>query len=280
MYSGLTFTRFSGRIMGAHQKLDRVARRHLKLLLPENKAFPSARQILQFEGLNGPDGIKRKSPAKDEPWHYLNPLDDTDNQIFDLIGHHYDELVAAIKKGNREQASFQAAWLAHAIVDGLTPAHHYPYEEMLIKLRNGEGIETRTTPKEKLIMKGDTYREVIANNWRAWGPKGLFLGHIMFELGFAAIVMPLRFPDAKPHKADLAEMEKYGPVKYFHRRAKEIYMMDLFDTYLEKGWTGTLARKLRQQLAPIMVKTITLTWYQACLDSAPRRGVMRKRKLA
>jgi len=55
MYSGMTFTRFSGRLMGAHQKIDRVARRHLTLLLGVDEFFPSTSQILHSEGTNGPD---------------------------------------------------------------------------------------------------------------------------------------------------------------------------------------------------------------------------------
>ena len=130
MYSGTTLTKFSGRVFGAHQNIDRVARRHLAKLLPDNSAFPSIRQILHFEGINGPDGIKRKSPAVDEPWHYYNPFDRADTKLIELIQSHYANLVAALKANNQERAGFEAAWLAHAIVDGLTPAHHYPYEEI------------------------------------------------------------------------------------------------------------------------------------------------------
>ena len=62
MYSGTTFRVKSGRIMGTHQKIDRVAHRHLQAFLPTGHNFPTTRQILHFEGKNGPDGIKKKSP--------------------------------------------------------------------------------------------------------------------------------------------------------------------------------------------------------------------------
>jgi hypothetical protein len=74
--------------MGAHQKIDRVARRRLDQLLNEGIFFPPIRTILHFEGKNGPDGIKRKSPAKDEPWHYFDPFSDTDTQLIELIHDH------------------------------------------------------------------------------------------------------------------------------------------------------------------------------------------------
>src|SRR5687768_4414525 len=149
MYSGTTLTPLSGRLMGAHQKLDRLAHASLRSLLKEPNVFPSIRRVLHFEGVNGPDAIKRKSPAKDEPWHYYSPFDDTDNKLIDLLDIHYDQLVKALKGKDEVRAAFEAAWLAHAIVDGLTPAHHYPYEEVLTELRGGAGIETRTTVKEK-----------------------------------------------------------------------------------------------------------------------------------
>ena len=72
MYSGSTITKISGIVLGAHQKIDRVARKHLEALLPENN-FPKISNILKFEGDKGPDSIKRKSPFVDEPWHFFHP---------------------------------------------------------------------------------------------------------------------------------------------------------------------------------------------------------------
>src|SRR4051812_21257739 len=139
MYSGSTLTTISGRLLGAHQKIDRVARKHLERLAPASQ-FPIIGSILHFEGGNGPDAIKRKSPAKDEPWHYFQPFNDKDTSILELIDGHYQLLVKALKRQDDVRASFEAAWLAHAIVDGLTPAHHYPYEEKLVELMSGQSL--------------------------------------------------------------------------------------------------------------------------------------------
>src|SRR5580704_9751779 len=100
MYSGTTFTRYSGRILGAHQKVDRVARKHLGTLLKNDKLFPSEKQILLFEGKNGPDAIKRKSPARDEPWHYYSPFNEDDSRLIELIRDHYNNLVSELKSKN------------------------------------------------------------------------------------------------------------------------------------------------------------------------------------
>lgn len=267
MYSGTTLTKYSGRVLGAHQKIDRVARRHLSKLLPDNKVFPIAKHILYFEGKNGPDAIKRKSPAKDEPWHYFNPFDDNDSQLIELIDDHFKLLVKYLKEKNDERASFEAAWLAHAIVDGLTPAHHYPYEEKLIELRGGKGIETRTTIKEKLVMHGDTRREKMKNNWKMWGPKGLFTTHGLFEMGIATLIMPLNFGEAVPTRQMVEQMRKTGPTEWFKRIAREIAVMDLYERYHRKGWTPKLAYDIRHKLGPLLVQTVCLTWYAAAADA-------------
>jgi hypothetical protein len=267
VYSGSTLTRFSGRMMGAHQKIDSVARRHLSWLIPEEDIFPSIRSILHFEGKNGPDGIKRKSPAKDEPWHYFNPYDSEDNQLVNLIEDHYNKLVTELKTGNKERVAFEAAWLAHALVDGLTPAHHYPYEQKLAELRGGQGLETRTTIRQKLILPGETKRQQIKNNWKMWGAKGLFLTHGLFEMGIATLIKPLTFSDTIPNKQDMLKIEKLGVAEFFRRAAKEIVVLNMYENYYQKGWTPKLAYQVRHQLGPIIIQVVTLTWYAALVDA-------------
>lgn len=267
MYSGTTLTAASGRILGAHQKIDRVARNHLTKLITDDALFPTSRKILHFEGKNGPDGIKRKSPAKDEPWHYYSPFDNQDSQLIDLITTHYNLLVKHLKDNNKERTAFEAAWLAHALVDGLTPAHHYPYEEKLIELRGGEGIETRTTIKEKLVLPGETKREQVKNNWKMWGPKGLISTHGMFELGIATLILPLTFSDNVPSQAMIDEMLDIGIAELFTRRAREIAILDMYERYYKRGWTTKLALEVRTKMAPTIINTVTLAWYGALVEA-------------
>ena len=268
MYSGTTLTNMSGRVIGAHQKIDKVARKHLaKLLDVDDALFPSTRAILHFEGKNGPDAIKRKSPAQDEPWHYYSPFDESDSQLIELIQDHYDKLVSELKAQNKERIAFEAAWLAHAIVDGLTPAHHYPYEEKLVELRKGEGIDSRTTIKEKLVMPGDTRREKVKNNWKMWGPKGLFTTHGLFELGVATLIAPLGFGEAVPSSHAIQEVKEIGLIETFQRKAKEIAVLDMYDLYYKKGWTPKLAYQVRHKLGPALVQMVTLAWYSALADA-------------
>ncbi len=267
MYSGTTLTRFSGRLFGAHQKLDSVARRHLAKLLADDSVFPTISQILHFEGKNGPDGAKRKGPAKDEPWHFYAPFNDEEGEILGLIMSHYNQLVQNLKKDDKERTAFEAAWLAHAIVDGLTPAHHYPYEEKLSEIRKGQDMDTRDTIRKKIVMPGDTRLEKVKNNWKMWGAKGLLMTHWWFEFGIATLIKPLNFGEAKPKKTDVEKFMSLGLQEWFKRTAREVAILDMYDVYYRKGWTPKLAYQVRHKLGPSLVQTITLTWY-AALDEA------------
>lgn len=262
MYSGSTLTTYSGRVLGAHQKLDRSARRLLTRMQPRT-TFPSIRSILHFEGGNGPDAIKRKSPAKDEPWHYLQPYDLSDTQLLDLITQHYKALVIALKNVDSVKASFEAAWIAHAVVDGLTPAHHFPYEEKLSELRGGQGKHTRTTVKTKLVMPGDTKRSAVKNNWKMWGPKGLFTTHSGFELGVAMLVAPMRLSHKKPKLEGANTFDSKTLADWFRAQAQQVADLGLYDNFYKTGWTIPLAREVRRKLATKLVQSIALVWYNA-----------------
>lgn len=266
MYSGTTFTRYSGRILGAHQRIDRLARRQLTKITGEIE-FPKIKEILQFEGRNGPDGIKLKSPAKDEPWHYYSPFKDTDKQLLEAINSHYQQLILELTAQNRERAAFEGAWLAHAIVDGLTPAHHFPYEEKLAELRGGESKETRTTTRQKLVMPGQNRREKFSNNWKMWGAGGLYMTHTQFEMGVATLLLPLKLGEIKFTNIYLNEARKLGIIEVFERIAKEIGILEMYQVFSRKGWTPKLAYEVRHKLAPQLVKAVTLAWYLAASEA-------------
>ncbi|MDQ3093839.1 MAG: hypothetical protein M3Q70_01525 [bacterium] len=271
MYSGSTLTNFSGAILGAHQKIDRTAYKHLEKLIKDTSGFPDLQDILHFEGKNGPDGIKRKSPARDEPWHFYAPFDDDDTRLIIDFRRHYKELVVQLKKGTPTRAAYDAAWLAHTIVDGLTPAHHFPYEEKLAELR-GEGMHTRDSVKDKLLIPGDTFRLALKNNWKMWGPDGLMSMHGLFEMGVAVMIAPLKFKTALPSEANIKKVAEIGIEEWFARSARHIAMLDMYDRFCTRGWTLKLVRDVRNELAPTIIKTVALAWYSAMRDAGTLRG--------
>jgi hypothetical protein len=271
MYSGSTMTPMSGRILGAHQKIDRIARRHLKHLAP-HVYFPAIRGILHFEGVKGPDAIKRKSPAKDEPWHYIQPFDLDDTQLIGLIEDHYKQLVKALKKQDSVRAGFEAAWLAHAVVDGLTPAHHYPYEEKLVELRGGEPNHTRTTIYKKLVLPGETLSHQFSNNYKMWGPKGLFTTHGLFEWGVAVLLAPSHLKWKVPKADKITAFTDQTLAQWYREVAQDVARMELYDEFYKSGWTLPLARRIRNQLAPILIQAVSVIWYGAAKEAGVLKG--------
>lgn len=254
--------------MGVHQRIDRVARRHIAPHIPGEMVFPTYRDIVHFEGKNGPDGIKRKSPAVDEPWHYINPDNDEDIALLEMIEAHIENMAEALKNENHERVAFEAAWMSHAITDGLTPAHHYPYEEKLEELRGGAGIETRTSAKDKLLFPGDTPRMRIKNNWEYWGAKGVLTTHLQFELGVAMTLSGASLDSIhRFDEADIAELKRDGFREMFLHILKEVHAMGMYDEFQQKGWTSHLARETKNELVPLIVKAVCAGWYAAILKA-------------
>lgn len=266
MFSGIQLSHRSGNLIGTHQKIDRVARDNLVLLGVAKDEFPSKKLILRFEGRNGPDGIKTKSPAQNEPWHYIDPFNDSDRQLVDIIYSHATALTDALRRTDDVSSAFHAAWLAHAIVDGLTPAHHYPYEEELERLTGG-GIEHRTTYTKKLIMPGETISKMLKNNWEMWGTNGLLSRHQVFETGVTFMLAPLKMKTSQPSKADIERIQELGVEKYFLRVLKQIALMEMYERFYQKGWSHKLVREVRNELGPTMARTVSVIWYYCYKES-------------
>ncbi|MCL5112946.1 MAG: S1/P1 nuclease [Patescibacteria group bacterium] len=262
MYSGTTLTRMSGSVIGAHQKIDRIARKHLSVILPDIE-FPTAKEIIKFEGDKGPDGIKRKSPANNEPWHFIDPNNPTNSPLIYDIELHYKNLVFALKQKDKIKMSFEAAWLAHAVVDGLTPAHHFPYDKELSKLRNGHSNEDRSTLKKKLVMPGIDSKEALKNNWKMWGPKGLFTTHASFEFGIATLIAPVRFNEFIPSKKDIDLVTDLDLNKWFLKNVRKVYRLDIYHEFMDSGWTLKMSQEIKNKLIPIIINSVTLIWYKA-----------------
>lgn len=254
--------------MGVHQRIDRLARRELQALLPKEAFFPVEHDILHFEGLNGPDGIKRKSPGKDEPWHYIDPTDHNDNGLRQMIEDHIHNLTTALVEDNEKRAAFEAAWLAHAITDGLTPAHHYPLEEKLEQLRDGQGLETRNTRRKKILLPGKTRRHQLRNNWEFWGAKGVMTTHFAFEMGVAtALTGASKLPRATSNGDELIRVKNEGFMSHFDQALGRVSQLRLYEEFYRVGWTRRLIHDTKQILIPEIVKAVTLAWYDAYMSA-------------
>lgn len=261
MYAGTTFRDNSGNIVGVHQRIDKVARHSLKGHL--KNGFPTTKHILHFEGQNGPDGIKSKSPSKDEPWHFIDPHNPKDRALVQMITDHSVNLTHALKHHDDERAAFEAAWLAHTIVDGLTPAHHYPLADKIEELW-GKPHHERTTRRDKVMAHGKTRAATVRNNWQYWGTGGIFAAHLLFEWGVAATIatMPLK---KELHTAEKERVLKLGIESIFLEALYDIDSLHLYEEFGRKGWNHHLASHTRKILVPRIIQTVALAWYAAAV---------------
>lgn len=262
MYAGTTFRHKSGNIVGVHQRIDRVAKKQLIHQIGRGPFFPSIKTILHFEGKNGPDGIKSKSPSKDEPWHFISPNAGMGDPLVTIIHNHLVNLSNALKAKDEVRAGFEAAWLAHAITDGLTPAHHYPLAEKVEELW-GKSHTERLTTRDKIMIKGNGGRDTLSKNWQYWGLKGVFTTHFMYEWGIATSIATTQFNDVGIRDEDLKRVEKEGYLPFFMESLKTVDSLHTYEDFTKNGWTTQLGNVSRKQLVPLIIKNVSLAWYAA-----------------
>lgn len=260
-------SKHSGDLIGTHQKLDKSARRLLTKYVPAtSRKFPSIDEILHFEGINGPDGLKRKSPGVDEPETFIIP-DKDDGVLIGYIHDHYSNLVQALKKKNRVRASFEAAWLAHMIVDGLTPAHHYPYRKVVDELMSDQDYKELFGVQVKGIMRGHNLAEAARNNWLYWGAGGVMTKHIAYEYGVAYAITPLPLKALMPKDIKQQDFSNYNVDKIFYDALARVDALKMYDYFLQRGWTTELIVQTREVLIPEIVRAVALTWAAAFAEA-------------
>jgi len=267
MYSTTTLvknSKLSGKLVGTHQLLDKAAHKVLLKHLPHGRFFPSSKEILQFEGARGPDGLKRKSPDEDDPSHMFGDHDGA--ELWQQIADHRYNLVQALKKHDRTRAAFEAAWMAHKITDSLTPAHHFPLSEAKEELMSNKEFVKIFGEPIKGIMHGRSALETARNNWLYWGAGGYMSKHVGYEYGVAVIAaaLPQRaiMPHVNPEEFCLVE-----PKKVLYEAINRLQLAAMYDQFRKDGWTVDLAMATKNQLLPEIVRAIALLWYSAAEEA-------------
>ncbi len=273
----------SGKISGTHQRLDRAARAWFTKMAPKREFFPSIKEILHFEGNRGPDGLKWKSPGVDEPMHFILP-DNDDGKLVQMIMDHQYNLHQALLKKDSVRAAYEAAWMAHAITDGLTPAHHFPYQEAVNELMSDKEYVTIFGQPVKGIMRGNNLAEATRNNWLYWGAEGYMTKHIAFEYGVALVAtpMPNRALMPKMSSQELKKYRKYHEIdlkREFYTSLELVDHLKMYDKFRKKGWNTELAYESTAILLPEIVKMITLGWLSALPTSEEKKKYAEKEKL-
>ena len=261
-------SKHSGKLIGVHQKLDKAAR----LLLTQKygrdaRNFPSIEKILYFEGTRGPDGLKTKSPGVDEPEHFIQPGHDDGILIGYILDHQYN-LTQALINNNHERAAFEAAWMAHAITDGLTPAHHYPFREVVDELMTDKDYKKIFGHEIKGIMRGDSIAQAVRNNWLYWGAGGVMTKHIAYEYGVAYIIAPIGIKRLLPKNLKQSDLEDIDLKKEFYAALERVHSYRMYHVFLQDGWNTRLVRETREILIPEIIRTIMLGWASSLQQAA------------
>lgn len=275
MYSTTTLvknSKLNGKLVGTHQLLDQAARKVLAKHLPRGRFFPSSREILHFEGARGPDGLKRKSPDEDDPSHMFG--ENNGAELFQQIVDHRHNLVQALKKHNQVRAAFEAAWMAHKVVDSLTPAHHFPLSEAKEELMSNKEFVKIFGEPIKGIMHGRSALETARNNWLYWGAGGYMTKHVGYEYGVAVIAAALPQRSITP-RVDAEEFCLVDPKKVLYEAIDRLQVAQMYEQFRKDGWTVDLALATKNQLLPEIVRVIALLWYSAVEEAY---GLHRARK--
>lgn len=275
MYSTTTLvknSKLNGKLVGTHQLLDQAARKVLAKHLPRGRFFPSSKEILQFEGARGPDGLKRKSPDEDDPSHMFG--ENNGAELFQQIIDHRHNLVQALKKHDHVRAAFEAAWMAHKVTDSLTPAHHFPLSEAKEELMSNKEFVKIFGEPIKGIMHGRTALETARNNWLYWGAGGYMSKHVGYEYGVAVIAAALPQRAIMP-RVNAEEFCLVDPKKVLYTAIDRLQVAKMYDQFRKDGWTVDLAVATKNQLLPEIVRIIALFWYSAAEEAY---GLHRARK--
>lgn len=264
MYSGFISSRRTVAAIGIHQRFDMAAYRAIKPYLADG-SFPSLKSLMHFEGINGPDGLKVKSPGRHEPSHLYNPLTDI-GPLPDHIDSHYRKLVPALKEGDMVRAAFEASWMAHYICDGLTPAHHYPLEEKIAEFSSKTPNPNGSFFKHRVIDEHDNPVSAVRKGWAIWGGKGLLSTHFNFEMGIAMALLAQRI-EIKLDHAKLVHARHIGPIEFFKEESLEIAKLDMYEKFYQTGWTSEIARFVKKRLAPDTAQAIAIIWLLAYLEA-------------
>ena len=264
MYSAGSLIKISKtptKLTGTHQKINRIARNCLAKHLDHQTYFPTTKEILYFEGARGPDSLKHKSPGIDEPAHFILP-DQDDGKLITIIKNHQHNLRTALKNHNRERAAFEAAWLAHAVVDGLTPAHHFPYQEAVQELMTKQEFVKVFSQPIKGIMRGRSALETARNNWLYWGAQGYMNKHLAFEYGVAVVVTATPDRTLTP-KLTRTDLDQPNLEKEFYQALNKIHHLNMYGRFRQEGWTTKLALETKKILIPTIIRTVACAFASA-----------------
>lgn len=184
----------------------------------------------------------------------------------EMIVDHYYNLVQALRAEDATRAAFEAAWMAHMVVDGLTPAHHFPLSDVKEQLMTSQEMIKIFGQPVKGMMRGRSALETARNNWLYWGAKGYMSQHIGYEYGVTMIVaaLPHRYLTSKIDPQNFVELDFF---QNYPMAVAKVQKYNMYERFRKEGWTTELAVETKNVLLPEIVKNVALGWYAAIIEA-------------
>ena len=158
---------------------------------------------------------------------------------------HFKNLTQALKDGDMVKASFEAGFMAHYLTDSLTPAHHTS-----LKLIKAEHENSGRAKK----------------GWLQFGRKGLMSSHVMFESGVSTVVAFNRL--RVTFDQDLyTQIQKRGIKTVVENESLRIAKLDLYNQFLQKGWSASLAKSVKTVVVKRIPQLISAAWLAAYVEA-------------
>ena len=96
------------------------------------------------------------------------------------------------------------------------------------------------------------------------------MNHFMYEFGVATAILGKGFGKISIKDTDIAALKKNGYEKTFAALMNEIVALGTYEAYAKNGWTQALAKTVRINLVPLIVKGVVLGWYQSIILNESR----------
>lgn len=209
-------------------------------------------------------GEKTEISTKTADSSHSTPVDS--RSLPEMIVDHYYNLVQALRAEDVTRAAFEAAWMAHMVVDGLTPAHHFPLSDVKEQLMTSQEMIKIFGQPVKGMMRGRSALETARNNWLYWGAKGYMSQHIGYEYGVAMIAaaLPHKYLTSKIDPQNFVELDFF---QNYPMAVAKVQKYNMYERFRKEGWTTELAVETKNVLLPEIVKNVALGWYAAVVEA-------------
>lgn len=239
---------------GSHYTVNRLANRLVSRHIDVD--FPDWKHINNYEGWNGIDGLWIQNRHETSRSTY-NPLNQEGQGLLE-VERQFDGLITAWAENDTEGKARQLAYVSHVITDLCTPPHQH-----------GRYVPAQNRRWYAFWMNDDWEESVLQKNSHD--------SHFKFEMSllYKLLWKPLRKGRLHRRMVKRFFRNKERPRTllqgYLRRLTLQIRNLNLFQEFMERGWTRRVDRSMRFIVLPNIVSTVATTWYLGAVEGEMKR---------